>query len=114
MTISNSFPPLRRPRTLVRAARFALGDFRRERHTKKLLRLDRLPSSAKLLALLTEREHEMETMRKDGDASYSISRHIIMLAALMAEMSLISAASAAPETKNAPSNVFDRALLETV
>jgi len=114
MTDSNCFPPLRRPRTLVQAARFALGDFRRERHTKKVLRLDRLPSSAKLLRLLTDLEQDTETMRKNGDARYSVSRHIIVLAALMTEMSLISAAQAAPETKNAPLEQTNGAKMETV
>ncbi len=114
MTRFQQFPTLRRPRTLVRAARFALGDFRRERHTKQVLRLDRLPSSARLLTLLTECELELETMRKNGDASYSVSRHIIALAALMTEISLISAAKPALETKSAPSKLFNGALLETV
>ena len=114
MTDFNSFPPLRRPRTLVRAARFALEDFRRERHTKKVLKLDRLPSSARLLGLLTELELKLETMRIDGDSHYSVSRHIIVLAALMTEMSLISAATAAPETKNAPLEQTSEAFLETV
>ena len=88
-----SFPTLRRPRTLVRAARFAMIDYRRERHTKRLLKLEKLSAPASLIPKIADIELEMETMRKNGDASYSVARHIIVLAALLTELSLVSTQS---------------------
>ena len=87
------FPTLRRPRTLVRAARFAMSDYRRERHTKRLLKLEKLSAPTALIPKLADLELEMETMRKEGDACYSVAKHIIVLAALLTELSLVSSRS---------------------
>lgn len=81
---------LRRPRLLIRAARFGLQDYRRDRDLVRLLRCaDPVPPRQSLGALLEQEEH-LEQTRMAGDATYSIARHIEVLIALMAEARLIA------------------------
>lgn len=82
---------LRRPRLLIRAARFGVTDYRRERDLSRLLHSPRLPAPGQALDSLMAQEEMLETTRRAGDASYSISRHIDLLIALMAEARLIPA-----------------------
>lgn len=79
---------LRRPRILIRAARLAEADYRRERDLKRLLG-GVIPSaiSATLEALIT-REAELETERRTDALGYSIARHVDLLTALMVEARL--------------------------
>lgn len=80
---------LRRPRLLVRAARFGLADYRRERDLARLMH-GRAPGGAQaVLGWLIEQEERMEDTRQSGNAGYSIARHIELLIALMAEARLI-------------------------
>ncbi|MBN2630829.1 MAG: hypothetical protein JXR75_09865 [Rhodobacteraceae bacterium] len=78
---------LRRPRLLLRAARFGVTDYRRDRDLKRLIDLPASPEVA-LSRLLTE-EGRMEADRKTGDARYSIARHIDVLIALLAEAQVL-------------------------
>jgi len=80
---------IRRPRLLIRAARFGIAEYRRDRDLKRLLKLDRLAGSASLFDRLVSEEEQLETARKSGDAAYSVTRHIEMLVALMAEARLL-------------------------
>jgi hypothetical protein len=78
---------LRRPRLLMNAARFGLGDYRRERDLRRLVRcglspMDTVPS-------LISVEAELEETRLAGAASYSVTRHIEVLVALLAEARLL-------------------------
>lgn len=82
---------LRRPRLLVRAARFGLGDYRRERDLARLLQGGRPGGSAAVLWRLMELEERIEETRRSGSASYSVGRHIELLIALMAEARLLIA-----------------------
>ncbi|MBN2906468.1 MAG: hypothetical protein JXJ18_07160 [Rhodobacteraceae bacterium] len=82
---------MRRPRLLVRAARFGLGDYRRERDLARLLQGSRPASSAAVLDRLLDQEERMEETRRAGDAGYAIGRHIELLIALIAEARLICA-----------------------
>ncbi|WP_414897658.1 DUF6477 family protein [Rhodovulum sp. YEN HP10] len=80
---------LRRPRLLVRAARFGLADYRRDRDLVRLTQ-GQMPGNARtVLSWLIEQEERMEETRKSGDAGYSIARHVELLIALMAEARLI-------------------------
>jgi len=83
---------LRRPRLLIRAARFGLAEYRRERDLRRLIDTSEAPEHA-LPQLFTE-EERMEDHRRRGDAAYSIARHIEVLIALMAEARLIPRAGA--------------------
>lgn len=78
---------LRRPRLLIRAARFGLEDYRRERDLKRLVPTPLLPSCT--VPQLLEVEERLEETRRTGDAAYSVARHIDVLIALMAEVRLL-------------------------
>lgn len=78
---------LRRPRLLLRAARFGLTDYRRERDLRRLIGAPVSPE-ATVVQLLNE-EGRLEENRKRGDAGYSIARHIEVLIALLAESQLV-------------------------
>jgi hypothetical protein len=78
---------LSRPRLLIRAARFGLTEYRRDRDLRRLIGAAASPE-ASLTRLITV-EDEMETTRRLGDASYSIARHIEVLIALMAEARVV-------------------------
>ena len=78
---------LKRPRLLIRAARFGLTDYRRERDLRRLIEASVPPETA--LKRLLSVEDGMEATRRAGDASYSIARHIEVLIALMAEARVV-------------------------
>ena len=80
---------LRRPRLLIRAARFGLLDYKRERDLKRLMKTNSVPSPARALQKLIEEEARVEATRQDADAAYSVSRHIELLVAMMAEARLL-------------------------
>jgi len=100
---------LRRPRLLVRTARFALDDYRRERDLPRLLPLAGITAPPRTVGLLLAAEAACETARTAGAATYSAARHIEILTALMAEARLgaapaaaavaVAAAAAAPQAK---------------
>ena len=78
---------LRRPRLLIRAARFGLTDYRRERDLRRIVAP--LATPERTLPHLVAEEDRMETSRQMGDAGYSIAPHIEILIALMAEVRLL-------------------------
>ncbi|AZL57694.1 hypothetical protein EI545_01845 [Tabrizicola piscis] len=78
---------LRRPRLLMRAARFGLGDYRRERDLRRLVRCGLSPEET--VPTLMSVEAELEETRLAGDMSYSCARHIEVLIALLAEARLL-------------------------
>lgn len=78
---------LRRPRLLMNAARFGLGDYRRERDLRRLVK--GTPSPEETLPRLIEVERHLEDTRLSGEASYSVVRHIDVLIALLAEVQLL-------------------------
>ena len=84
---------LRRPRLLMRAARFGLGDYRRERDLRRLV--DGTASPEVTVPRLIEVEEKLEATRVAGDASYSVARHIDVLIALLAEARLLRGADLA-------------------
>jgi len=74
---------LRRPRLLMRAARFGLGDYRRERDLRRFV--DNPASLEDTVSTLISAEAKLEATRLQGDATYSVARHIEVLIALLAE-----------------------------
>ncbi|MEH7826943.1 DUF6477 family protein [Gemmobacter denitrificans] len=80
---------LKRPRLLLRAARLGLMDYCRERDLKRLLKSDPPAGPEKTLRRLMQEEEQLEATRRKGDASYSISRHVDILIALLAELHLL-------------------------
>ncbi|MDP3263204.1 MAG: DUF6477 family protein [Tabrizicola sp.] len=84
---------LRRPRLLMRAARFGLGDYSRERDLRRLVKCDHSPEQT-VPTLLVE-EERLEQTRLRGDLGYSVARHIDVLIALLAEAQLLRRATGA-------------------
>ena len=76
---------LKRPGLLVRAARFGLDGYRRERDLARLVpHLGQTGPGAALMALM-EAEREENAARLAHDARYALVRHIDLLTAIMAE-----------------------------
>jgi hypothetical protein len=80
---------LRRPRLLVRAARHGLQDYRRDRDLTRLIGAPATRHPEAVLRELFEAEETLEETRRQGDATYSIARHIEVLIAMMAEVRLL-------------------------
>jgi hypothetical protein len=87
--LSASINALRRPQLLIRAARFGLAEYRRDRDLRRLLAVAPLPSPAAAVGQLLEAEAEAEACRREGAATYSVARHIEILVALIAEARLM-------------------------
>lgn len=85
---------LKRPRLLIRAARFGQGEYNRSRDLKRLMRAAVVPSPEQALQRLLAEEAQLEASRQDGDATYSLMRHIEILIAMMAEVRLLPRPSA--------------------
>jgi Family of unknown function (DUF6477) len=66
---------LRRPSLLIRAAKFGMTDYRRERDLRRLTQSSSLPSPGRALWLLISEEGRMEETRKTGVPP--IRRHAI-------------------------------------
>ena len=80
---------LNRPRLLVRAARIGAQEYRRDLHLPRLLGHSRLPRSGDALMRLSELESEVNARRLREDAGYSLTRHIDILIAMVAEARLL-------------------------
>ncbi|PTQ71932.1 DUF6477 family protein [Celeribacter persicus] len=80
---------LRRPRLLIRAARLGLEHYNRNRDLKRVMRTGTAPSPARALTALIEEEARMEDIRRSGDATYNVTRHVEVLIALMGEARLL-------------------------
>ncbi len=91
LSILNS---LHRPRLLIRAARAGAQDYNRKRHLQRLLGYGSLPRTVAALMRLIELERGMNDARKDGDAGYSLPRHLDVLIAIMGEAQLLRATQA--------------------
>lgn len=78
---------LRRPRLLMRAARFGLAEYRRERDLRRYVAGAASPEDT--VSSLMSVEARLEATRLAGDAAYSVARHIEVLIALLAESQLL-------------------------
>lgn len=78
---------LRRPRLLMRAARFGLTEYRRERDLRRFVAGNASPEAT--VSTLITAEAKLEATRLTGDAAYSVARHIEVLIALLAEAQLL-------------------------
>lgn len=87
---------LRRPKLLIRAARFGQRDYQRGRDLKRLLAARDLPKPEEALRVLLAEEEDLETARRTGAAGYSFLRHIEVLIAMMAEVRLLPRLQMAP------------------
>ncbi|MBP9183190.1 MAG: hypothetical protein KBF78_08675 [Fuscovulum sp.] len=78
---------MRRPAMLMRAARLGMADYNRGRWLKRLAGGETAPE--RTVPRLLSVEEQLEETRLAGDASYSITQHIEVLIALLAEASLL-------------------------
>ena len=78
---------LRPPRLLMRAARFGLAEYRRERDLRRYVAEQASPEAT--VSSLMSVEARLEATRLAGDAAYSVARHIEVLIALLAEAQLL-------------------------
>ena len=78
---------LRRPRLLIRAARFGLADYHRDRDLRRLLATTATPE--RMVPRLLAEEQRLEEIRQTGGSHYPVARHIEVLIALMAEVQLL-------------------------
>ncbi|SNR70876.1 DUF6477 family protein [Puniceibacterium sediminis] len=85
------FESIRRPRLLIRTARIGVADYRRSTQLHRLLGASSLPAHGTALERLIEIEKDLEQRRTDCAASYSVSRHIEVLVAMMGEAQLLRA-----------------------
>ncbi|GKY87657.1 DUF6477 family protein [Sinisalibacter aestuarii] len=83
---------LRRPRLLIRAARFGLADYNRERDLKRLTRQPVAPAPRAAVDALIAAEAALEESRQTGAAGYSPARHVDVLIALISEARLLARA----------------------
>ena len=83
--------PLRRPSTLIRAAREGQAGWRRERDLKRLLRADRCPAPGAALPRLRAEEALMNDARLQRAAEYDMHRHVLLMIAILAEMRAVVA-----------------------
>ncbi len=82
---------LRRPKLLVRAARFGVDEYNRSRHLGRILRSEALPRTGPAILRLLEIEAGLEDRRVAGAADYSVARHVEVLIALMGEARILRA-----------------------
>ncbi len=88
---------LRRPRLLIRAARYGLADYRRDRTLARVLTTSEKTTEG-VLKQLMRTEAEIEATRANGDVAYSVSRHLEVLNALMGEARLLVAKNRVPQS----------------
>jgi len=84
-TATTALACLRRPRLLIRAARFGLADYDRTRSLRRIFPEGGARTAHNPLPPLMEQEAACEGRRKTGDASYNVARHVEILIALISE-----------------------------
>lgn len=85
---------LRRPGLLVRAAQLGLEDYNRDRSLRRLMPEEKMRHSTEVtFSRLFEQEEVMDDARRSGDATYSASRHIELLVAMIFEARLLTGAA---------------------
>lgn len=89
--------PLRRPRSLIRAAQAGQAGWRRACHLPRLLRSPACPSAGSALPRLRDEEERLNEARLARAPGYDMQRHVLVMIALLAEMR-----AASPRPVNAP------------
>lgn len=86
---------LRRPGSLIRAAREGQRGWKRDRDLARLLRSDHCPAPGRALARLRAEEDLQNDLRCMRAADYDMHRHVLLMIAILAEMR--AAVAAAPQ-----------------
>lgn len=93
---------LRRPGTLIRAAREGQKGWRRGRDLARLLRSDHSPAPATALPRLRAEEEIQNELRVTRAAEYDVKRHVLLMIAILAEMRAAVEAAPQPAAAHAP------------
>lgn len=91
----NARSGLRRPATLIRAAREGQQGWKRERDLPRLLHSDRCPAAGSALPRLRAQEAMLNEARLERDPEYDMQRHVLLMIAILAEMR--AAVASAPQ-----------------
>ncbi len=83
---------LKRPKTLIRAARIGMRNYQRDTTLKRLLGFGHPTGTTPIIFALLEIEAEMNEQRTAHATSYSPIRHVEVMIALMSEADLLRAA----------------------
>ncbi|CUJ24577.1 DUF6477 family protein [Cognatishimia activa] len=86
--IMNRVARLNRPRLLVRTAKAAAMDYKRERHLARLLPGKNVARHSEAILLLLELERDFDDRRRANGAGYSLADHLDVMIALVAEVRL--------------------------
>jgi len=84
---------LSRPRLLVRAARYGVDDYNRDRDLPRILKCHHTPRSGDAIMQLMQLEAELNDQRLAKDALYAVAAHIDVLTAVMGEARVFQATS---------------------
>ena len=79
---------LKRPKTLISAARIASQTYRRSRDLSRVLGYSHPALNSSIHQQLFDLEHSINQKRCLGDASYDLKTHVQVLSALLAEVSV--------------------------
>lgn len=85
LDIHNRVKSLKRPTTLVRAARFGVRDYKRGPALRRLLNMPHQPSPAEALVNLLELEEELEAKRTGPFGDYIARDHVDVIIAIAGE-----------------------------
>lgn len=91
LDLNTRLSTLRRNRLLTQTARNAMSNYNRCVHLPRILDLMDPPSPVPALLMLLDCEASLEHARKEKAGTYSVARHIEVLAAIMAETRLMRA-----------------------
>lgn len=91
----NDLKALKRPRLLIRAARFGLDGYHRDQALSRLIAPRAYLSHRAALERLLDAEEQINSQRKARHVEYQPSRHIELLTAIMAEAMALNADRAA-------------------
>lgn len=76
---------MRRPDLLVQAASHGSHEYERRRDLRRMLRVAIPPTARAALERLLPIEAELEKRRRTGASTYSLTRHVDILVAVLAE-----------------------------
>lgn len=77
---------LKRPKMLINAARLGMADYDRDADLRFIVKTSQTPTHETAIETLLSREGELEDIRKNAQATYSVQEHIRVLTALRAEV----------------------------
>ncbi|WBU61557.1 DUF6477 family protein [Paracoccus albus] len=92
---------LKRPAPLIRAARSGQSGWNPSRDLARLIGRDELPSPHIVSRLLHSAEQACEDARRAGRADYDVHRHIMLLIALLAELTAVQGSARAQQSRGA-------------